>query len=352
MKRFLAVALLALLLVPAGAGAKRPPRSLFGINIGTYPTPKDATVMARGGVREARVPMLWPLIQPTPLAYSWAGFDTVVERFAERGIRVAPFAVQTPSWVAKNVSESPTSSAFGTTKWTQFLQTAVERYGHDGTFWATHPGVPYLPIEHWQIWNEPNFPAYWGNNPVSPAAYARLLQVSAQALRSADPTVRIVLAGLGPGLARKTQIPSWKFLRGLYGAGARRWFDVAADHPYGAGVQGVKYQLRRVAKVIRRHHDHAPLWVDEVGWSSGRYSQNRLAVGPRRQATLLRRTYRFVIRHRRGLHVTRLMWFDFRDHQDTNKPPGCPGCFAFGLRRYDGRAKPAWRAFRDFTRRR
>ena len=64
--------------------------------------------------------------------------------------------------------------------WRNFLRAAVARYGPGGTYWATRyrqlygPNATPLPIQAWQIWNEPNLNKYFAPYPsprrVRPAA--------------------------------------------------------------------------------------------------------------------------------------------------------------------------------------
>ena len=83
-----------------------------------------------------------------------------------------------------------------------------------------------LPIQSWQIWNEPNLKKYFtpGENVNQSAQkYAELLQISHDAITSQDPKAEIVLAGM-PGYGDSK---AWVFL----------------DHLY--EVPGVKERLRR-----------------------------------------------------------------------------------------------------------
>ena len=57
-----------------------------------------------------------------------------------------------------------------------------------------HPGATPLPIQSWQIWNEPNLKKFYVPYP-SPQSYARLVQLSHAAIRSKDAT--------GPDRARR-----------------------------------------------------------------------------------------------------------------------------------------------------
>ncbi len=209
-----------------------------------------------------------------------------------------------------------------------------------GRFQETAPRGP-----PWQIWNEPNY--YFGPNP-SPRNYARLLQVSAHALRAVQPRAKIVLAGLGPGLGPPPQVPYYKFLRALYRLGAQRWFDVVTDNPYAPEVRDAMRQVRTVVKIMRRNRDgKTPFWITEIGWGSIRVKDKPLTVGPKRQARFLRRSFDYIIGHRRRFHITRVYWYNWRD---TGHSGACETCYAFGLRHANLAPKLSWRAYESFSR--
>ncbi len=145
-------------------------------------------------------------------------------------------------------------------------------------------------------------------------------------------------------------MPYYKFLSQLYRIHAQRWFDVVADHPYAASFKAAMQQIRRTAAVMKRHHDRKrPLWLTEFGWASNHpkgYRDAALGKGPRGQARILRRSYKYLIAHRRRLHLGRVYWFDWIDGKKSQLPEG----LAFGLRRQNFKPKPAWRAFERFAR--
>lgn len=334
---------------PTAASAGGLPRDFFGVNLGASLSAADVKRMGQAGIAEIRFPISWAEIQSSSWrSYYWPAVDRQIRELAGGGVRALPVLTGTPVWVSDVPFDPPTATG-RIREWSNFVHAVAQRYGRGGVFWSQNLDVPYLPVTHWQVWNEPNFPHYWGGRTVSARDYLDLLAATGVAIRSFDPRAKIVLAGLGPGLARPTQIPSWKFLAQLYRAGGKALFDVVADHPYAADGKGVADQLKRVASVMRTYDDDSPVWVTELGWASSIVPSSHVEVGPRRQAALLRRSFRFVIRHRRALSITRLIWFDFRDPRDTTYPPGCAKCFTFGLLRYDGSPKPAWRAFRRFA---
>ena len=89
--------------------------------------------------------------------------DLVVGGLASRGIRPVPFVYGSPTWVGNGTSpRPPLDSAADEQAWRDFLKAAVARYGPGGSYWANKYHQQFgasatpLPIQSWQIWNEPN----------------------------------------------------------------------------------------------------------------------------------------------------------------------------------------------------
>ena len=137
----------------------------------------------------------------------------------------------------------------------------MHRYGPQGSFWATHPRLPRLPIHMWQIWNEPGFDFYWPQ-PFA-ASYVPVLAAAHAAIKAADPSAQVVLPGF-PDWA-------WQFLATVYeqGGGVQRDFDVVAAHPYTQNPVNVIRFLRLMRTVMREYGDGTkPIMITETGWNS------------------------------------------------------------------------------------
>ncbi|HID63849.1 MAG TPA: hypothetical protein EYP49_14095 [Anaerolineae bacterium] len=96
-------------------------------------------------------------------------------------------------------------------------------------------------IRAYQIYNEPNLNvagrSEWGGRPPNPAEYTALLKVAYQAVKQADPNAMVISAGLSPTSRWDDQaMPDEEFLKGMYAAGAKPYFDVLGVH--GAGCRG------------------------------------------------------------------------------------------------------------------
>ncbi len=318
---------------------------LYGLGLSRLPAGSEYRRMARGGAGTVRFVLDWRRAEPTAKGgFHWGQSDRYIGRAAKNGIAVMPVLFATPGWLAPSFIQAPVFSAKAQRKWRGFVRAAVARYGRGGSFWAGHPDLPYDPVRDWQVWNEQNSPDFWAPKP-SARAYQRLLSISAVTLRHIDPKSGVVLGGMfETGTKFPNAIVSWRFLGRLYRLGARKEFDVVGVHPYSPTFSGFTYQLDRMAQVIHRYHDsHTPMWIDEIGWGSGRGGspQNK---GLRGQATILSRAFHFAARNRNRLGIERIMWFPWRDSGHT--PTQCSFCGVTGLIHSNGTPKPSWRAFR------
>jgi hypothetical protein len=226
----------------------------------------------------------------------------------------------------------------------------VTRYGPGGTYWANGyrqqygAGAEPLPIQSYQIWNEPNLKKFFAPNP-SPGRYARLLQISHDAIKSTDSRARIVLAGM----PSRGDMDAWDFLSGLYSvAGIKGRFDAAALHPYGPTVTGVGKDIRRFRAVMTNRADGAtPLWISELAWGSAPPDDFGINKGLEGQRNMLRGAFKLILQNRKAWNVDRLVWYHWRDPLDP--VASCSFCGSAGLLRYNRVPKPAYNTFLTFT---
>jgi polysaccharide biosynthesis protein PslG len=363
-----AIAVLVTLLgaIPATAGAKSS-AGFFGVTTTLTPTNTDLQLMGQARVGILRIPFGWSELQPIEGGpYNFTDLDRVVAGAASAGVRIEPFFFGTPAW-ARNCTGvpdfycdrvSPLASPVGAAAWPPMLRAVVARYGTRGTFWSDpHDAYspPYMPITEWQVWNEPNSPKYLRPSP-TPRAYYDLLSVAAAAIRSADPSARIMLAGLygtpPAGNDGMRGLSMWNFLDRLYRIkGAKGLFDDAALHPYANNVKGIVFQLIRGRAVMRKHHDRAGIYLTELGWASGvrgPAGNSPLLMGPSGQSRALARTFSWALSARKRFGLRRVDWFSWRD-MAANTAANCVLCESFGLMDYNYGPKPALSAFARFT---
>jgi polysaccharide biosynthesis protein PslG len=333
------LAAVALVLLAAPAVAKPVPRQFFGVVPQAPLSSRDLDRM-EGVVGTLRIPIYWFEVEPEPGRRSFERYDALIGAAAERGIRVLPFVCGTPPWVAAHPSRPPLDSARDRRAWASFLASLVGRYGRGGEFWRGRDDR--LPIHSWQIWNEPNFKLFWRPRP-SPRGYARMLKISARALRRGDPSAEIVTGGVAP--VGGGFLP-WVFLRRLYRVpGVRRSFDVAAVHPYAANVDRMQAQVRDARTIMAEAgDDETSLLVSEFGVASQGKIRSAFVLGERGQATFVHDALRLLVSKRRTWRIVGAHWFTWQDAVAAD--PHCAFCEGAGLIDREGRPKPAWWAFR------
>lgn len=339
----LAAGLLALLLglalaPPSARAAPVAPSGFFGVVPQGELTARDFDRM-RGLGLTVRVPFLWLAIEPHRGEFDFSETDRLASEAARTGVQLLPMLYGTPAWLASDHARPPLGPA-GRRAWAGFVRQMVGRYGRGGEFWRGRS--PRLPVRSWQVWNEPNFVVFWRPRP-SPRGYARLLDISARAIRGADPRALVVAAGVAP--VEGDPWP-WEYLRRLYRVpGAKRDFDLAALHPYANTLSGVEYAVRATRRVMARAGDgRKPLLLSEIGVASdGRFS-NPYDHGRRGQARFLTRVYSLLLAERRRWRIAGAGWFTWRD---GSRPDGyCVFCEFAGLFDAAGKPKPSWWAFR------
>jgi hypothetical protein len=342
----LAVALAALLALPTSASAFLPP-GFVGISPQNPLGHKDFELMREAGVDNVRLPMFWSGIEATsPLVTrpDWSSFDKEVELAAEDDIRVSPFVWGSPEWVAPEPGVLPVKTSWQRWAWQKFLREAARRYGPEGEFWDDHAKITYLPITHWEIWNEENIVSQV--NEADPAAYAKLIRISGAALHGTDPESKVIVGGLfGKPLQIPPNIASGAFLERLYAAGnVRPFFDGVALHPYVAEARGMAVLLNRLRAIMRKNGDaKVPLYVTELGWGSEE-GPTRWQRGPEGQANQLSESLELLSANRTRWKVNGVWWFTWTDEGGT-----CQFCGSAGLLTRHYEAKPSWYRFVEWT---
>ena len=319
-------------------------RSMFGLTGWSFPTRRELAPLTRRGLRSWRTTLSWADVERTRGRYEWSGFDNLVATLATRRVSLFFVINGCPEWACHRNGWGPPRTAGALSAWTAFAAAAARRYGTNGEFWRSHPGLRYLPVRYWQVMNEINGSDQWPGP--DPAAYARLLKVTAAGIRVADPTAKIVLGGLG----EKMTVWLRDYLTGLYRQpGFAGDVDVIAPEGYAPRPRDVGRIMRTTRRIMRRNGDSAkPVWITEMSWSTGG-RRHAFITSRRGQAKKLRRAYDLLLACRTRWKLERVYWFGVRDKP---KPPGEADYWGYhnGLTTISGRWKPAMRSFLQYTR--
>jgi hypothetical protein len=241
----------------------------YGVNADLTRYPPEAldhtlARMSELGVRWIRQPFPWAEIEPAPGQFNWAPWDQVVEAVSAHDLQLIAVLDTTPAW-ARPPNTSPFTPPAELADFGDFVRALAERYGDR--------------LDYYQIWDEPNLSAHWGDRFVDPPAYARLLREGAVNARAADANAVVLTAALAPTLETgPLNLNEPTFLADLYAVNAIPWFDVVAAQPYGfdqeptaplnqESLNFARAELLRQTMVMHGDGDK-PVWATAFGWSA------------------------------------------------------------------------------------
>jgi polysaccharide biosynthesis protein PslG len=237
------------------------------------------------GVVRTEVP--WSVFEPLEPehveASALAFADRLVSDAAAAGIRVIMTVDTTPCWA----SSAPSSLLARCNPFSESAANAwpprdPSDYAAFVAYLAKRYGTQLAAIE---VWNEPdqaNEDYFAGPN--KPERYAAILRAAYPAIKAANTNVP-VLAGSLVG-------SNGVFLRALYAAGIKGYYDGLAVHFYNLTLGS----LRSIHEVQLANGDSTPLWLDEFGWSScwprQKIQQEQGCVTAQAQAANISNTFR------------------------------------------------------------
>ncbi len=348
----LACVALAALALPGVAAAKKAPNDFFGVVSQEALTGADYSHLAEGDVGTMRIAFTWASFQQVEGQCqaeaqvgicSWTVMDGIIGSAAQAGTRIIPILAGPPSFVSKNPKNPPIKGQ-DAKRWKAFLSAAAERYGRGGLYWKVYDdyGAKPFPITDWQVWNEQNSKQGWQGRPDA-KKYAKLLKISSKAIKKKDKKANIVLGGM----FGDSKVTLTSYMKQLYRVKhVERYFDTIALHPYAPQIGDLKRQLGKARSAARKGGDRkAKLRITELGWSSKK-GKHPLMKGPSGQAKMLKKSFGLLKRKRGRWNLVGVNWFAL---QDTNNPTTCAFCRQTGLFQTNGNAKPAWGAFKKFS---
>jgi hypothetical protein len=342
------LAVLAALLVPAGAQAASP-----GVNIAGAPTPDRVSAAIATGAKTVRMFALWKDFEPDArgeypsrdvnLLNTSNTYDAAIRQLNAAGVKPLFVVTSAPAW-ANGSSDSdipPNDPAdFG-----DFLRRFAAHNAQVG------------PVAGYEVWNEPDENVFWHPGP-DPVKYTAMLKAAYAGIKAGDPSA-VVVAGPTTG-------NDYNWLESLYAAGAQGSFDVVSVHTdtsclasgpdqfYRENGKLAQYTFlgyRTVHDTMAAHGDGGkPIWMSELGWSStnggptsctrGMWTnQKPSGVSEADQATYLTKAYSCLAN---DPYVQLADWFTL---SDTATEP-VDELNHYGLLRTDGSAKPALNAFK------
>jgi polysaccharide biosynthesis protein PslG len=281
---------------PAAVGASTP--LLGGVNViglysGARPSVADREIALARGLRATvvRAGLAWSALEPQregavdPAAVAFT--DRLVADAAAAGMRVIFTVDSTPCWASSAPASLLARCVIGKTNAANaWPPTSSAAYANAVAFLARRYGTQLAAIE---VWNEPDQSnQLYFAGPLKAQRYAALLRAAYTAIKHANPAVTV----LGGSIVGS----NGRFLRALYAAGIKGYYDALAVHFYTL----VLASLRAIHEVQLQNGDARQLWLDEFGWSScyprKRVQEEQPCVSTRTQARNLADTIRSLSR--------------------------------------------------------
>lgn len=268
---------------------------LRGVNIpaGGLPEEVDRHIAVARALHAkiVRANVSWSALEPLAPGQldreALASLDRLMTDAAAAGIRVIATVDSSPCWASSAPApllracvpgEASRANAWppgNPASYATFVAYLAQRYG-------TH-------LAAIEIWNEPDQAnQLYFAGPNKAVRYAALLRAAYPAIKQANPHVTV----LGGSLVGSNGV----FLRALYAAGIKGYYDALAVHFYYLPLAS----LRSFREVQLAHGDTKPLWLDEFGWSSCwpryRIQQEQACVTPKTQAVNITNLFRALAR--------------------------------------------------------
>ncbi len=210
---------------------------------------KQFKMMRDAGMTSFRHDMKFSWIARTKGAYDFDSYDKLLAKADEYGLDYLPI-LEGYDWEIEKSRPDAKPLYKHPEEWRKFVRACAAHYKGK--------------LKIWEIWNEQDG-GFWKPNP-NAAQYVTLLKIAYEELKAADPENIVMVGGLC----------SWNtgYLRDLYAAGAKGYFDAIAVHPYNWGPDRSAFQLKRMAEfkqiLAKNGNAGTRLWITECGGATHR----------------------------------------------------------------------------------
>lgn len=225
--------------------------------------------LAAGGIGWVRVRIDWARAEPQPGLHQWQPIADQLRAVTDAGLEPVVMLDGSPAWARaagdRGAQDQPLAPPEDATDFANFAAAFAARFG---------AGVRF-----YQVWDEPNIAPHWGNRYIDPVGYAQLLNVAADAIRTADTDAVIITAALAPTSDRgHLAIDERFFVQRMVATGAASSFDALALQPFGFGTAPThsrqtndQLDFQRAAIMRRTLVDvglyDRPIWAMRFGWN-------------------------------------------------------------------------------------
>lgn len=298
-----------------------------------FPTnlvPRAAKQIRDLGVGMVRIDIVWSDIHRGDRRYDFSGYDALIQELKAQGLELLVLLHYNKLRLDERGKEVWSDPPESFEEFADYVGATVSRY-------KDH-------VKCWEIWNEPNHPVYWSKPKDDMKTYVRLLKLSYQAAKKADPSCFVVNGGITE--------PVIDDVRNFYKAGGKDFTDALTIHTFlNPATPDVGGQFDRIIDGVQKVMDefddgNKRVWITEMGCPgvpSAKDVKNWWAgdnLDEKQQADWLERQFGFMKKHP---IIEKMFWAFYRDTDGIFKD----GVDYFGLVRFDLTPKPAFNRLRQ-----
>ncbi len=211
----------------------------------------------------------WAYAEPASGVFDWRHNDLVMNHARQQGLTVIARLGFVPEWARPTDSATSYLSPDHYADFGNYVYAFVKRYTKEGE------DAPII-----IIWNEPNLALEWGFQSIDSTDYAKLLTISYQRAKEANPKVTVLGGALAPTLSpigNDQALNDLIYLQQMLDANAGQSMDGLAVHAYGWSLSADDppdrqvINFRRVELVhqllIDNGYAKLPIYITEGGWN-------------------------------------------------------------------------------------
>ncbi len=174
----------------------------------------------------------WEDFESTSGSISWETIDGIVGVAGKHEISLLFSVLASPGWAREtNFDAAVTGPPADYAVFAGFLGKLAARYCNRS-------------LKAIEIWNEQNLHYEWGNLPLRPTDYVRMLRMASESIRQACPTMLVVSGALTPTGTNQTlqsrggttAVDDVEYLKQMLQQGALNYVDAVGAHPSGYNV--------------------------------------------------------------------------------------------------------------------
>lgn len=208
----------------------------------------------------------WAYIEPAEDVFDWSQPDRVIGLARHQGLQVIARLGIVPAWARPKDTPLNYLPRASYDEFAEFVGAFAARYRD-----TVHMIIP---------WNEPNLAFEWGGRQVSPAEYVEFLRLVYEAAHAANPQVMILGGALAPTVQPEGSPNATSdivYLRRVYEAGGKPYFDALAVHTYGftapaddpPGPEKLNFRRYEMLRAVMREFGDGekPVYITESSWN-------------------------------------------------------------------------------------